>query len=63
MEAAGGEAALYSGGLASGAAGGAAYSITKQILEGDYSLSSFVLETGISSLTAGIRKQTFTSRV
>jgi len=53
--AAGGEAALYTGGLAAGAAGGAAYSVTNQLLSnGNISVSQLVVETGISAATAGL---------
>lgn len=52
--AAAGEAALYTGGVASGAIGGATYSLTQQVLNGSYSFEKFAVDTGISALTAGL---------
>jgi RHS repeat-associated protein len=53
--AAGGEAALYSGGLGSGAAAGAAYSLTNQVLNsGSVNVGQLAFDTGISAATAGI---------
>jgi hypothetical protein len=56
--AAGGEAALYSGGLASGAVAGAAYSLTNQLLNsGSVNVGQLAFDTGISAATAGIGSQ------
>jgi len=55
--AAGAEAALYTGGIAAGAAGGAAYSLTNQILNkgvSNISVGELAMDTGVSALTAGI---------
>jgi hypothetical protein len=56
---AGGEAALYTGGIASGAVGGATYSFTEQALNGSFNLRAFAAETGISALTAGLGSKVF----
>lgn len=54
----GGEAALYTGGLASGAAGGAAYSLTNQLLTtGTLNVGQLAFDTSASALAAGIGSQ------
>ena len=51
----GGWSALYSGGLVSGAFGGAAYSWAKQYLNnGSVDYGTLAAETTVSSLTAGV---------
>jgi len=58
--AAGGVAALYTGGVASGAVGGATYSVTNQLLTtGSIDIGRLAFDTGISAFTAGIGSAAF----
>src|SRR5262249_30172782 len=51
----GAEAALYTGGVAAGAVGGAAYSLTNQYLNsGSLNAGTFVSDTVVAAATAGI---------
>lgn len=52
-----GEALLYTGPIGSGAAGGAAYSGTSQLLNKEFSVKKFVVDTGIGALGGKITQK------